>query len=268
MDRQLHRNLFDTFLYNPLTPFFKGESTVCSLALSILSQMGKLFNHGALLLLNLIMSYKKYTIAFLILLIPLLVAGCGSKFSSLLSVSLSENHVLAVHGAEVSHPELNDGDLKTWGITRPPKRIYTVTFPEEKQIDRIVVYSGNVVSYQLACWNSETGEWEIVGGIDSIRGGKRVTAGRNQLKVPQFIHRINCRTDKIRLRVLKAKSDGVVTTRTPPKDAKILNQRVDYLGTGRRRVRIDLYDIYKRGNAMIREIEAYSYVERPETEPN
>ena len=25
MDRQLHRNLFDTFLYNPLTPFFKGE---------------------------------------------------------------------------------------------------------------------------------------------------------------------------------------------------------------------------------------------------
>ena len=26
MDRQLHRNLFDTFLYNPLTPFFKGES--------------------------------------------------------------------------------------------------------------------------------------------------------------------------------------------------------------------------------------------------
>ncbi len=25
MNRQLHRNLFDTFLYNPLTPFFKGE---------------------------------------------------------------------------------------------------------------------------------------------------------------------------------------------------------------------------------------------------
>ncbi len=26
MNRQLHRNLFGTFLYNPLTPFFKGES--------------------------------------------------------------------------------------------------------------------------------------------------------------------------------------------------------------------------------------------------
>ncbi len=26
MNRQLRRNLFDTFLYNPLTPFFKGES--------------------------------------------------------------------------------------------------------------------------------------------------------------------------------------------------------------------------------------------------
>ncbi len=26
MNRQLHRNLFDKFFYNPLTPFFKGES--------------------------------------------------------------------------------------------------------------------------------------------------------------------------------------------------------------------------------------------------
>ena len=26
MNPQLRRNLFDTFLYNPLTPFFKGES--------------------------------------------------------------------------------------------------------------------------------------------------------------------------------------------------------------------------------------------------
>ena len=25
MNRQLHRNLFEPFLYNPLTPFFKGE---------------------------------------------------------------------------------------------------------------------------------------------------------------------------------------------------------------------------------------------------
>ena len=37
MNLQLHRNLFDTFLYNPLTPFFKGES----------GQMGKLFNHDS-----------------------------------------------------------------------------------------------------------------------------------------------------------------------------------------------------------------------------
>ncbi len=206
-------------------------------------------------------------LALLILIVPLM-AGCGSRFSSLLTESLSENHALAAYGAEVSHPEINDGDIKTWGVTRPPKRIYTVAFPEEKQIDRIVVYSGNVVAYQLSCWNSETSEWKVIGGIDSIRGSQRVNTGQSQLQAPKFIHRVKCRTNKIRLRVLKAKSDGVVTTRTPPKDAKILNQRVDYLGTGRRRVRIDLYDIYKQGNAMIREIEAYSYVERPETKPD
>ena len=204
----------------------------------------------------------------LLILIASLVAGCGPRFSSLLSESLSENYALAAYGAEASHQELNDGDMKTWGITRPPKRVYTITFPEEKQIDRIVVYSGNVVGYQISCWNSDTGEWKIVGGVDSLRGSQRVSAEQRQLQVPRFAHRVNCRTDKIRLRVTKAKSDGVVTTRTPGKDAKILNHRVDYLGTGRRRVRIDLYDIYKKGKAMIREIEAYSHVERPKTEPD
>ncbi len=91
---------------------------------------------------------------------------------------------------------------------------------------------------------------------------------QRELQVPRFVHRVKCRTDKIRLRVLKAKSDGVVTTRNPPKNSKLLNHRVEYFGTGRRRVRVDLYDIYKLGNAMIREIEAYSYVEKPKTEPD
>lgn len=210
----------------------------------------------------------KYIKIFIFLFIASLVAGCSPQFSSLLSESLSENYALASYGAEASHPELNDGDLKTWGISKPPKRVYNITLPEERQIDRIVVYSGNVIGYQLLCWNSEAKKWEIVGGVDSLKGAQRVRAGKGQLQAPQFVHRVKCRTNKIRLRVVKARSDGVVTTRSPGKDAKIINHRVDYLGTGRRRVRIDLYDVFKYGNAMIREIEAYSYVEKPKTETN
>ena len=144
----------------------------------------------------------------------------------------------------------------------------STSFSEEKRVDRIVVASGNVIGYQLMCLNGETGEWDIIGGVDTVRGNKKVYMDQRDLRVPRFVHRVKCRTNKIRLQVLKAKNDGVVTTRTPPKDAKILNQRVEFFGQGRRRVRVDLYDIYKLGNAMIREIEAYSYVEKPKTEPD
>ena len=44
MNRQLHRNLFDTFLYNPLTPFFKGELSQLLHYLKI----GKLFFNNLL----------------------------------------------------------------------------------------------------------------------------------------------------------------------------------------------------------------------------
>ena len=210
----------------------------------------------------LIMWYRKYSLIFLFLPIVLLM-GCGTKLSDLLSESLSENYMLAAYGTEASHPELNDGDLKTWGITRPPKRDYTVIFPEERKIDRIVVYSGNVLGYQLLCWDSEVKKWKTIGGLDTVRGSQRVESKYNQLQVPQFVHRVNCKTSKITLRVLKAKSDGVTVVRLPGKNDKVLNHRIDYIGTGRRRVRLDVYDVYRQGNAMIREIEAYSHVKKP-----
>jgi len=214
------------------------------------------------------MWYKRYIIIFLILLAASLMAGCSSRFSSLLSESLSENYALAEYGVEASHPELNDGDLKTWGVTKPPKRIYAINFPEAKKIDRIVVYTGNVVSYQLFCWNVDVKKWDMVAKVESLKGVQKVYSGQQQLQAPRFVHRVKCTTDKIKLQVTKAGSDGVTITRTPGKDAKILNHRVEYIGTGRRRARVDLYSIFRRGNAMIREIEAYSYVEKPKTEPD
>ena len=212
------------------------------------------------------MWYRRYAIIFLISFTAFLIAGCSSNLSSLLSESLSENYALASYGVDASLPELNDGDIKTWGITNPPKRIYALTFPEVKKIDRIVVYTGNVVGYKLFCWNVDAKRWDMEDKVESLKGAQKVYSGQRQFQVPRFVHRIKYTTDKIKLQVTKASSDGVITTRTPGKDAKILNHRVDYFGTGRRRARIDLYDVFKQGSATIREIEAYSYVERPKTE--
>lgn len=214
------------------------------------------------------MWYKKYIIIFTILFVASMMAGCSSGFSSFLSESLSENYALAEYGVDASHPRINDGNLKTWGLTDPPKRVYSINFPEVKKIDRIVVYTGNVVSYKLFCWNVDAKRWDMVGKVESLRGAQKVYSGQRQLQVPRFIHRIKYTTDKIKLEVTKASSDRVTTTRTPEKDAKILNHRVDYISISGRRVRIDLYDIFKQGSATIREIEAYSYVERPKTEPD
>lgn len=198
--------------------------------------------------------------------VALLGSGCGSKISSLLSESWSENYALAVHDAKVSHPELNDGDMKTWGITRPPDRTYTITLPERKVIRRIVIYSGNVVTYKLSCWDAEAGKWELVGTIGSTDRRQRVYSDKYLLNIPRFDHRMDFETDRIKLSVDRAKSDGIVMTRTPAKDDRILNHRIEYSGTGRHRKRIDIYSVYTLGQAAIREIEVYGPAAEPQTE--
>ena len=196
----------------------------------------------------------------------LLVGGCSSKLSALLSESWSENYALAVDDAKASHPELNDGDVKTWGITRPPDRTYTITLPERKIIHRIVIYSGNVVTYKLSCWDADADRWELVGAIGSTDRRQRVYSDKYLLNIPRFDHRMNFETDRIRLSVDRAKSDGIVMTRTPGKDDRILNHRIEYSGTGRHRKRIDIYSVYTLGQAAIREIEVYGRAAEPETE--
>jgi hypothetical protein len=196
------------------------------------------------------------------LILIILTAGCGSRFSSVFSESLSENYALAAYGAEASNPRTNDGDVKTWGVVEPPDRIFTITLPEKRKIDRVVIYSRNVLAYELYARNSEADKWELVGGVGSVKGRQRVYSDRNKMDIPRFAHRVNIETDKIRLKVTRAESDGLVTTRTPGKNAKIMNHRIDYIGTGRRRIRIDLYDVYVTGPAAIREIELYSHVEK------
>jgi hypothetical protein len=202
-------------------------------------------------------------LVYIIFLSLIVVSGCSPRFSSLLSETWSENYALASYGAVASNPRINDGDMGTWGDVHPPDRVYTIALPEQKKLNRIVIYSHNVIAYRLFCWDSKAGKWKLVGSVGSAKGRQRVYSDRHRLDIPRFDHRINFKTNKIKLQVTRAESDGVVTTRTPGKNVKILNHRVDYIGTGRNRRRLDLYDVFVEGFATIREIEAYSHVEKP-----
>ena len=202
--------------------------------------------------------------ALFILLFVLLITGCGSKLSSIFSESWSENFALAIHNSTASSPEINDGNINTMGLTKPPNREYTITFPEEKKIDRIVIYSGNVIAYKLFSWDNKANRWNPLGRIDTTSKIQRVYSDRFRLEIPRFDHRVNTRTDKLRLVVDRTESDGVYTTQTPGKNDKVINHRVDYIEVpGRGRIRIDLFDVYVQSQATIREIEVYSHVEKP-----
>ena len=188
----------------------------------------------------------------------MLYSGCAS-----LKESWSENYALASNGAKASQPEINDGNLKTLGATKYPKREYDIILPEEKVINRIVVYSGNLKSYDLLCLDSKTKKWVSVGSLGEKSGRKNTYSDQYKMSVPRFDHRLSFKTDRVKLAVVRTTSDGVVTTRTPAKNAKIINQRTEYLQMGHDRVRVDLYDVFVFSAAAVREIEIYSHADKP-----
>jgi len=212
------------------------------------------------------MEYGKIAFIFFFLSAVILIQGCGSKVSSLLTEEWSENYALASYGTKSSNPRINDGDIATWGVVDPPKRVFNIILPEERWVKRVVVYSQNVVSYKLFCWDNGTEKWKAVSAVGSVEGRRSVYSDRYKMNIPRFDHRINVKTDKISIQVIKAEGDGIVTTRTPGKDDAILNHKIDFLGTGRSRRRIDLYEVYKKIPAAIREIEVYSHLEKPKSE--
>ncbi len=197
-----------------------------------------------------------------ILLLAILISGCTNKF---LSENWSQNFALTTLNASATPPEINDGDLNTFGITEYPKREYNIILPEVKKINRILVYSGNVISYEIFCWNINTKKWVSVSGMGRSTGKQKVYIDRYKLSIPRFDHRINFETDRIKLVVDRTSNDGVVTTRKPDKNDKILNYRTEYIQIGRDRVKIELYDVFKFSKATIREIEVYSQLQNLET---
>ena len=196
----------------------------------------------------------------------ILISGCSSKFSPMFTESWSENLALASNGTKAIPPEINDGKMDTFGVTQMPNREYTLILPEEKEINRIVIYSGNVVAYNIYCWNSKDKKWVSVGSMGPNAGRQKAYSDKYKMTIPRFDHRIKFKTDRIKLIVSRAESDGVMTTRTPAKNDRIINQRTEYIQMGRDRVRVDLYDVFTYGNATIREIELYTHVQKPKFE--
>ena len=181
------------------------------------------------------------------------------------SESWSANFALESSGAKATSPEINDGKMDTWGVTQMPKREYTLALPEAKEINRVLIYSGNVIAYELFYWDIKENKWVSIGGIGPNAGSKKVYSDKYKMTIPRFDHRINVKTDKIKLTVDRTQKDGVMTTRTPSKNDKIINQRTEYMQMGRDRVRVDLYDVFTFGVATIREIEIYNHVQKPKS---
>jgi hypothetical protein len=195
-----------------------------------------------------------------------LLSGCSSKLSPMFSESWSVNFALASNGAKATSPEINDGKIDTWGVTQMPKREYILTLPEIKEVNRVIIYSGNMIAYELFCWDNKENKWVSIGGIGPNAGSKKVYSDKYKMTIPRFDHRINFKTDKIKLMVDRTQKDGIMTTRTPAKNDKIINQRTEYMQVGRDRVRVDLYDVFAFGVATVREIEVYSHVKKPKSE--
>jgi len=203
---------------------------------------------------------NRLCLIFILVFAIAILVSCSSKFSSVLTESWSENHALT---AKASLPEINDGDMSTIGSTKTPNRVYTMEFPEDKMVNRVVIYNKNVLAYQLLYWDKKDGDWKVGYVMDVTSGKKQVRSDLNSLEIPQFDNRVKFTTNKIMIRVTRATSDGFAITRNPGKNDRIFNHKIEYIGQGRNRVRVDIYQIYVYGIASIREIEVYSYVDKP-----
>jgi len=196
------------------------------------------------------------SIAFFII----FVSGCGS-----LKEYWSENYALDGMGGKASLPEINDGKIETFGVTHYPDREYEIILPEQREINRIIIYGVNLKSYDILCLNNETKKWVSVASLGGRAGKKNVYYDQYKTLVPKFEHRLKYKTDRIKLVIIRTTSDAVVTTRSPAKNEKILNQRIEYIQLGRERRKIELYDVFRFTDAGVREIEIYSSVPKPET---
>jgi len=204
---------------------------------------------------------RYFSYLFLIICFIVFLSGC----SSVLQEYWSENYALSVNGAKASQAEIVDGKLNTFGVTKYPEREYDIILPEEKEINRIVIYSGNLKSYDLLCWDSKTEKWVSVGSLGGKVGRQQAYSDQYKMTVPRFDHRLKFKTNRIKLVVIRTNNDGVVTTRTPAKNEKVINQRTEYIQMGRDRVRVDLYDVFVFSNAIVREIELYSHAQKTKT---
>ena len=179
----------------------------------------------------------RFIVIFSLLCFAAMLTGCSALFSE---QEWSENYAL-IEGVQSTTPQAIDGKLSTIGEAVFPAQVagmspaseVIITLPEKKLIRRIVVYSDNLIEFDIHIdKGSLTTErdWYLIKEIKSVKSGPI------QLSILAPFP-----TDRIRLRVLETKDDAL--------KAREFRSRMP----GYRRMS------NRRSAGKIREIELYGY---------
>jgi hypothetical protein len=183
---------------------------------------------------------------FLLLFACVGLSGC--VWSSLLANSWSENFALASYGSEANHPALNDGRLDTVAaVAAKNERIFTLRFPEVKQVRKIIVHNVNLFWFHVDYWDLDKFEWKTVHSVRQLRD---IGEGRVQSEI--VIDRLNCRTNIIRINVSRTVDDNVITKVMLAPGDKVVDRRTTLAGAYYPHFRV-----IQPAWAQVREIEVY-----------
>ena len=190
------------------------------------------------------------------LLLCVILTSCVS--TSIFSTPWSDNVARDSYGTKGSHPALNDGKLDTIATTNAEhrERIFTLTFPEEKPVRKIVIHNQNLFWFDIESWNAQKNTWETVHIIRDRRDAQSRDPHRgqreaqNQRAQPRYvIDRLNFKTSIIRINVARTVDDDVVPKPVAEPNDIILNRVILTAGPH--------FRVLVPSQAEIREIEVY-----------
>ena len=182
------------------------------------------------------------------LLIGVSLSGC--VWISSLSTQWSENIAKASYGTKADNPALNDGKLETVASLKPQKgeRIFTLTFPQVKPVRKIVIHNENLFYFDVDYWDLKTSAWKT---IHTVRHRRNTGNSRAQ---PQYsIDRLNIKTNRIRVNVLRTVDDRLLATGF----VDFTNDKVTWYKGNYHGNYMEMYRFVRREQARIREIEVY-----------
>ena len=185
---------------------------------------------------------------------------CLSLFGCVLATEWSENFALSTHGAEATHPSLNDGDLNTIATAwmKDQKRVFALRFPTTESVRKIVIHNENLFRFEVEYWDNEAWEWKLAHAVRQRRDIKNKRAQQTYV-----IDQLNFETNMIRIMVSRTVDDKVVSKMTVAPEDKIVNQIRDNIA-GRY---VEYYRVLAPAEATVREIEVYHFAADEEKDP-